>query len=212
VKGQAPQLPTVKAAVAYGLKLQTEAFGLTSADPYASPWYPTTASVYELVRRCKGRLVAEATARATAEDPPRELTESELEAIAAQAPQAAIEHMRFKAAQRRRREAESNETSQRSEARLARQHDRANRDRDAMRRGQSLGHRLDCALAALSTVAGPAAARTDSEPITGGQDEGLGPAFVEDAAGRSRQRAHGLVYAVEEELARMTRRRLDRAA
>jgi hypothetical protein len=202
------KLPTTAAVVAYALTLRRRAEqlmdpGSPSHDPYAKPYYPMTATAYQLVSRCKRRLIADLGPDPTAD----QVADAE-----ARAPAAAIEEMKFKAGQAERKRREDAEDSDRRDGRMARRQREAARDRDAARLGLTLGQRLDQALAGLATVAVPRGATLDQK--VSGTQQSDGPSWPGDPAAKARRAAHQAVRQVEEELESARRRRveLERAA
>lgn len=194
---------TVAAVVAYADQLRIRAMRVMNPDspqhdPYARPYYPTTAAARKLCQRKARELV-----RALGPDPSSEAVEQ----AEARGPAAAKEEMAYKAARAERVYREQRERSDLSRKRSVRNQRRAARDREAQLEGLTLGARLDNALAEFAVVgAGPA---TQFEPRISGSEERAGPGAPGDPAMKARIVARDAVAKVEDELESARRRRLE---
>lgn len=128
-------------------------------------------------------------------------------------PDRAILMLRQRERDRRERQAEQDEISDRAERRRERRQRVAKRDRDAELAGLTPGQRLDRALVHLSTLQSAPAARIDPSPVTdggGGKDNGNPvPKLYDDTAGHARRRVERLVQDLEHTLAEQQRRLCD---
>lgn len=164
-RGGADKPKTVAAVVAYADVLRRRAMRVlapdsTEYDPYAKPYYPTTAAARKLCER--------ATREETAKLGPNP-TDDQLTAARAAGAQAALEEMAWRAgrADTKRQEEERNTTEARH--RLAARHRRATRDREVQLGALTPGQRIDRALAALATVSAAPGTGFDTR-ISGTQD------------------------------------------
>lgn len=205
-----PEKPTTRAVVKYAERLRAQADKQMAADPYASPYYPTTAAAQQLVKR-----LARSREQEVRDCHPHLVGTPELDELVAQAraeaPALAIEHLRRRAAvidgDHRRDETESHRALQRHQRRKA-QHAR---DVAALRAERTLGARLDTALGGLATVAAASAAVIGGDRVQGGE-KSQQPPWTGDPHGYARDRAHRLVQHLEELLEDARARDVKKAA
>lgn len=196
-----PKRPTVRAVVEYATKLRAEAERQMRADPYARPYYPTTAAARKLYQRMVNDELGKLGPHPTAE---------EIDQAQGRAGQRALEHLARKAVERQREHREEENAAAAARKRLVRRQREAQRDREAMRMGLTLGQRLDQALAKLGAI--PAPAGTGFDGRVAGSDTHDPLRFPGDPAARARAKAREAVRFAEEELEDARRRRLEHEA
>ncbi len=199
------EAPTVNAVVEYAGRLRGQAEQIMARDPYAKPPYPTTAAA---------RMTCSRKKRQALEALPENATDEQREAAAANAPREAIGELHWQWAQFERRYREENEEGERRTKRHVRRQRHAARDREAARAEQSLGRRLDDALAQLSAIAAPRGTGFDAAgtTITGSREKNPMPIPPGDPAAKARSIAHDALDKVEDELESARRRRVEREA
>lgn len=202
--------PTTRAVVKYADELRAAAERQMARDPYAKPYYPTTAAARQLVKRIANQIERE-TRGALADQPEADVEAAVAEARAL-APERAIEHLRRRAAtadgEHRRATAESDRSLQRLQRRKA-QHAR---DVAALRAGLTLGQRIDRALDGLKVVAAASAGpRADDQRVHGGE-RSQQPPWAGDPHGYGRDRAHRLAQRLEALLEAARTRDVEKAA
>lgn len=128
-------------------------------------------------------------------------------------PERAVEILRERAADRKRRAREQDEIADRAQKRHERHQRRNHRDTQARLAGLTLGARLDAALAGFSTLQSVPAARLNDSPVTdggGGKDNANPvPRLYDDTADKARRKARQLVAELEDLLERDRRRLCD---
>ena len=202
---------TVRAVVKYAEHLRAVAERQMAADPYAKPYYPTTAAARTLCKRIANQLEAQARAHGTLIGSTDQEIAEATAAARASAPAAAIEHLRRKAAVVDRKHREENIIAERALARHQRRQATHARDLEAMRAGRTLGQRLDATLAHLSTIASAPAAKVDSNRVRGGE-RNQQPPWAGDPHGYARDRAYQLVQHIEALLDAARNRDISKAA
>lgn len=190
--------PTMNAVVKYAEELRAAAERRMSADPYARPYYPTTAGATMIARRIANEL--EARTREANPDTPEPVLEALVEEARAEAPARAIARLRERAALVDHNDREQRERSERAAARHARRQTRAGTELASRRRSQSWGERLDAVLRDLGTISAAPTQRIDGDRVQGGDNEHAGPAFNGDPAGGARREAQRLVESLEQRL------------
>lgn len=190
---------TINAVVEEANRIRTAASNQMLQDPYAKPYYPTTAGARRLAQ-IKAKAEVEKLAHATPQ---------EYEAARAEGYRLAIVELQHRAHQAdlayRADCKESTEIRNNHRGFLK----RTARDRDDARRSLTFGRRLDDAMASLAVVASaPASQALDAVHVTGGGEPGS-PTFPGDPVGRARAIARDAVRQVERELESARRRMLE---
>lgn len=193
---------TVRAAVAYANQLRLKGDIEAARDPYASPYRPTEASARKLCARKANEAVLELPADATPE---------QVEQARATGPARAIAYMAMRAKQHATDRAEQDEISHRAEQRLKRRQEQHRKHRDQERAHLSPGKRIDDAIARLSLVASPAAAKLGRD-VGEDAEKDRTPAWSVDASSRARMIALRAVREIEALEDEMTTRDLRTAA
>jgi len=198
-----PTPPTRKAVVHYTDQLRDRADRLIRQDPYAKPYYPTTAGALQVC----SRLTREAYDHLK-----DHLSEEEARAQSqAEGAKGALRWLAAKAVEMERDQKRQDDDADRSHKRHHRRQRQAQRDREARRGGRTLGQRIDAVLAELSTVGTVKASALDSDRVTGSR-AALEPRWQGDPSHRARSKADDAVRFCEEELEDARRRRVENEA
>jgi hypothetical protein len=166
-------------------------------DPYATPPSFSEAGARMLCSRKKAAILKEM---------PADSSDEQKAAAALKAPAAARLELDFRWAQWEGKVRREREEEQHRDKRHARRQKQAARDRSAARAGQSLGQRLDKALAEVCTVSGMRASTLEA-PVTGLKEAAVPTA--DDPAQKVRAIARDAVNRVEDELESLRRRRVE---
>lgn len=196
-----PTRPGRGQAEAFADRLRQDAMRKMLADPYAQPYWPTSAAVRQMCTRLAAKAVVELGPGASEEE--RELARR-------RGPALAIEWMAGKAASVDRAYSEAQQDAEHARKRHWRGQRRAQRDREARRSGLSAGQRIDKALTELSAIASaPAGKALDQVQMITGKSESPGPMFPGDPAAKARAVVAQAVRVAEDELENARRRRVE---
>jgi hypothetical protein len=193
---------TLKAVIAYSEQLSMRAHRQMAGDPYAKPYYPTTAAARKVYHDHLAGI-----RRGDTDDTEADLEETEQEHLAAER---ALATLRMRVVLRERESDGEIKEADRALKRLQKNKRRAELDRDAQRAGMSVGQRIDRALNALACVAAPGAAQIGSS--TGAGDPRVMPSDHGDPAGEAAYVARQAMRKVEELLDRARARDVGKAA
>jgi hypothetical protein len=196
---------TAGAVIAYAeqQRLRAEAMWNPNSpthDPYAAPPYPTTASVRKLCTR-KAHEALNAL--------PPDATDEQKEQAWEQGPALAMAELARRAAEWERKRRQDEHNARQARRNLWRAQRRAERDRQAVRAGLTLGQRLDQALAGLATIPAAPAAQIGGDKIHGTRDRSPVPRFPGDPTAKARAIARDAVRQIEDELENAKRRRVE---
>lgn len=191
---------TINAVVEEANRIRTAAGNQMLSDPYAKPYYPTTAAA---------RRLAQMKAREQVLRLPVGCGDPALDDARAEGYRLAIVELQFRAqqAEREYRQDCRESTDRRNNHRGFLK--RTARERDDARHDKTFGQRLDAALANLLVVASASAAQAlDAVHVSGGGAPG-DPMFPGDPSSKARAIARDAVRQVERELESARRRLLE---
>lgn len=208
---------TTAAVVALARQLRERAAKIENPDPQnphhvpdMKPYAPSDDVARKCVSECKKTLVAIAVGKLDRPPTGAELEEIESEA-ARKAPAAALAELRYRADRRESDFARELEADRRRKKRQANRQQRALREKDAVRRGFTLGQRLDAALGGLACVANGHTQQFGTERVTTGKashGDGL-DLHVDDPTRDATRLATEAVRQVEDMLETARRRRIE---
>lgn len=124
-------------------------------------------------------------------------------------PNRALAELAARSVMHDRQERDNNQAAQHARARHHRRATEAHRHRQQQRQQQTLGQRLDTALARLTTTAAAPIANLQSDRITGGNDPNAIPRTPGDLHGSAHRRALATVEWIEAQLDNAQRRRVE---